>query len=63
MTEDVGLPAVESPLGQQILQVIQDYIDAHQEMADVEVEEHIDRAMHEVQSMNDFVRSLRPPRR
>jgi hypothetical protein len=56
--EDKGLTAVESPLGEQILQVIDAYIESHPEMADVEMTEQINRAMREVQSMVDFVCSI-----
>ena len=60
MPEDVGLPSVESPLAEQILQLIDDYTESHPEMADAEMAEHINLAMREVQSMLDFVNSLRP---
>jgi hypothetical protein len=33
MADDAGLPAVESPLGEQLLQVIDDYIESHPEIA------------------------------
>ena len=56
--EDKGLTAVESPLGEQILQVIDAYIESHPEMVDVEMTEQINRAMREVQSMVDFVCSI-----
>ena len=44
MPEGVGLPSVESPLAEQILQLIDDYTDSHPEIADVEMAEHINRA-------------------
>src|SRR5215510_11257467 len=61
MAEDGGLPVVESPLAEQILQLIDDYTESHPEMTDDEMTEHINQAMREVQSMLDFMNSLRPP--
>ena len=54
-----GLPLVESPLAEQILQLIDTYIESHPEMADTEMTEQINRAMSEVQSMLDFVGSMK----
>ena len=59
MAEDVGLPVVESALAEQLLQVIEDYATSHPEMAQDEMAEHINQAMREVQSMVDFVNSLK----
>jgi len=59
MAEDGGLPVVESPLAGQILQLIDDYTESHPEMTDDEMTEHINQAMRDVQSMLDFVSSMK----
>jgi len=59
MAEDAGLPVVESPLAEQILQLIDDYTESHPERTGDEMTEHINQAMREVQSMLDFVSSMK----
>jgi hypothetical protein len=58
-TEDVGLPSVDSPLGEQLLEVIDAYTLSHPEISDDEMTEHIDRALREVKAMCDFVGSMK----
>jgi hypothetical protein len=62
-TDDVGLPSVDSPLAEQILEVIDAYTLSHSEISNDEMTEHIDRALREVKAMCDFVGSMKGKRR